>query len=90
MSKDRDHDIEMHFRYVDSDGNGLIDIEEFRVMLNKMGTHRSSDVIAHAFKAIDSDSSGHIDLQEFTHWWSRQTGSSTAAIPPLADDGPEP
>jgi calmodulin len=90
MSKDEDHDIDLYFRYVDRDGNGLIDIEEFQLMLGKMGMHRSSDVIGHAFKAIDSDSSGHIDLQEFTRWWSRQSGSLGVALQPPPDDSPEP
>ena len=90
MSNDRDHDIELHFRQVDRDGNGLIDFEEFRLMLKKMGMHRSGDVMAHAFKAIDSNTSGYIDLPEFALWWGRQSDLPGESQSPLAEDSPEP
>ena len=85
-----DYDIELHFRRVDRDGNGLIDFEEFRLLLQEMGVNRTADVIAHAFKAIDTNLSGQIDLLEFTRWWSRQADQTGEAQSPLAEDSPEP
>ena len=90
MSDNHEHDIELHFRHVDRDGNGLIDFEEFRLMLIAMGMNRSGEVMAHAFKTIDSNTSGQIDLSEFSHWWSRHADQSGDARSPLAEDSPKP
>ena len=90
MSNKLDNDIQVHFRHFDRDADGLIDFEEFRLMLREMGFNRRGDVMAHAFRAIDSNSSGHIDLGEFARWWSRQPDPSGEAQSPLAEDSPEP
>jgi Ca2+-binding EF-hand superfamily protein len=90
MSSTQEHDIQAHFRFVDRDGNGLIDFEEFRLMLHKMGANRRSDVMTHAFKAIDTNNSGQIDLHEFSAWWSRQQDPSVEGQLPSTEDSPEP
>ena len=90
MNRTNSSDIELHFRVVDRDGNGLIDFEEFRLILQKIGSYRSNNVMLHAFNVIDSDGNGQIDLQEFSIWWSRQTDPMGEAQLPQIEDSPEP
>ena len=57
------------FRYFDHDGNGRIDFDEFRALLDRLGMQRPEAVVRMAFAAIDTDADGHIDLAEFSAWW---------------------
>ena len=59
-----------YFRLVDRDGNGTIDLAEFRTLLLKLGVHRSDSVMRRVFDSIDSDANGQIDAAEFSRWWA--------------------
>lgn len=53
------------FRQFDSDGNGELDMEEFRDMVNQMGLHLSEERCLDLFDIFDEDRSGVIDDVEF-------------------------
>ena len=51
---------------VDEDQNGTIEIEEFKVMIDKM-MEDSDDLVIEAFKVFDADQDGKIKKAEFTN-----------------------
>ena len=51
---------------VDEDQNGTIEIEEFKVMIDKM-MEDSDDLVIEAFKVFDADQDGKIKKEEFTN-----------------------
>ena len=51
---------------VDEDQNGTIEIEEFKVMIDKM-IEDSDDLVIEAFKVFDADQDGKIKKEEFTN-----------------------
>lgn len=70
-----ERELRSHFDYVDTDGNGVIDLDEFERLLKDLGISRGRDVVEHAFRDIDTDGNGRIDFSEFGQWWSRKHGS---------------
>ena len=57
------------FNMVDSDGSNVIDRNEIRELLSKLGKEVSDDLINEGFDKIDSDSGGDIDFEEFFAWY---------------------
>ena len=49
---------------VDEDQNGNIEVEEFKLLLDKMFDD-SEDLVIEAFKVFDKDQDGKISLKEF-------------------------
>ena len=57
------------FATFDADGDGLVDENEFRKILHKLGGNSSDEVLSLEFAAIDTDSDGVVGRQEFMDWW---------------------
>ena len=81
-------DLKLHFDYVDSDGNGRIDKDEFMRLVERLGLKRSDDIVELAFASIDTDENGTIDFPEFRAWLEKEAvaGEDDAGleIPPHA------
>ena len=59
--------LQKYFQFVDTDGNGLVDVDEFR---NMMRRHKHTDIrfsdekIGVLFDCMDEDGSGEIEMDE--------------------------
>ena len=63
-------DIRKRFDDVDKDGNGKIDLIEFRALLSELEPELDAGGVEAGFDDIDADESGLIDFDEFSKWWS--------------------
>merc|ERR1719453_2184079 len=67
--------IEMLFHDFDVSGDGVIDLDEFQLVMELAsgftGRHYSTRHIATAFKHADRDHSGGVDFNEFIQLWRR-------------------
>jgi len=57
------------FASFDADGDGLVDENEFRKILHRLGGNSSDEVLSLEFAAIDTNSDGMVGFQEFKDWW---------------------
>ena len=68
--------IETLFNDFDVSGDGVIDLEEFQLVMdlasNFTGHHYSSHHVAKSFSHADKDGSGGVDFDEFTALWHRK------------------
>ncbi len=63
-------ELQSAFNKADGDGNGQIDLVEFRTLLDELGQEMSAADAEAKFDAIDVDENGMIDFDEFSGWWS--------------------
>jgi len=61
-------DIPVLFRHFDQDGDGLLDLQEFRLMINEMQVGLRGERVAELFASIDTDGSGGVEVREFVFW----------------------
>ena len=54
----------------DGDGDGMIDLAEFRRLLGMLGIQDAAEQ-ARLFALADADGSGEVSLQEFEEWWQQ-------------------
>lgn len=69
MSDDYPRDLREAFLQFDRDKNGLIDREEFGLLLALLGSDMSDQEIDVGFQLIDEDDTGTISLPELAKWW---------------------
>ena len=72
MDQDRRQQIKKSFEQFDEDGNGKIDLIEFRKLLESIGSDLGRAEAEAAFDAIDADETGMINYDEFFDWWSQR------------------
>jgi len=65
-------DIRESFDRFDRDGNGMIDLSEFRELLEAIGSDLGRAEVEAAFDTIDTDENGMVDYDEFSKWWSNR------------------
>jgi calmodulin len=58
------------FDYNDRDGDGMIEFDEFVVMLDELESDTSSQEAHLGFRDIDTNDDGLIDFEEFVAWWT--------------------
>ena len=58
------------FGEFDKDGNGAIDLLEFRELVAALGLEVERAEAEALFDSIDSDEEGTIDYEEFQEWWT--------------------
>ncbi len=68
-------DVRSQFDECDQDGNGRIDLIEFRQLLERLGSKMEPAKVEKLFDVIDSDESGLIGFDEFAAWWSERSPS---------------
>ncbi len=62
-------DVHAAFDEFDGDGNGKIDLTEFRQLAIKLGFELDASAAETLFDTIDEDENGMIDFAEFEAWW---------------------
>jgi len=62
------------FSNLDNDGNGLLDLDEFREWLAEMGLYMEPLELATAFDEIDTDGNGGLDFDEVVAFYTQETG----------------
>ena len=65
-------DIRETFDKYDKDGNGKIDLQEFRELLSELGDTNEPAKVEALFDEIDEDETGIIDFEEFEAWWAER------------------
>ena len=68
------------FEMFDLDGSGLIDMEEFKHVVDAMGEPFTAEELRAAFDEMDEDGSGEVDFGEFRTWWNGQMGKGGAKV----------
>ncbi len=53
----------------DTNGDGLVDENEFRKILQRLGGNSTDEVLSLEFAAIDTNTDGVVGYQEFKDWW---------------------
>ncbi|MEE8320841.1 MAG: EF-hand domain-containing protein [Gammaproteobacteria bacterium] len=75
MSKSTDNYMEAinFFHAFDKDNNGLIDHDEFALLVDALGAKKiTAQELQAGFTKIDTDNNGSIDFDEFMAWWGDQ------------------
>ena len=62
-------ELKESFDYNDLNGDGKIEPEEFRRMLEALDVGAGPEEIRLGFAAIDTDGDGGIEFDEFVDWW---------------------
>ncbi len=62
------------FAEYDKDGNGEIDLLEFRELVAALGLDLDPAAAEKLFDSIDEDEEGTIDYEEFQAWWTSREG----------------
>lgn len=65
-------DLRARFDTYDKDGNGKIDLPEFRALLAELGEKLEPAEAETLFDNIDDDETGMVDFEEFEAWWSHR------------------
>ena len=63
-------DVKSAFDEFDGDGNGHIDLAEFRELVESLGVALETAEAEELFDTIDVDETGLIDFTEFEAWWT--------------------
>jgi len=59
-----------YFEACDTNGDGTIQFQEFKVLLANLGSEMEPDECRIGFKEVDTDRDGVIDFHEFLTWWT--------------------
>lgn len=59
------------FEYNDRDGDGSIELDEFKSMLEELESGMSGEEARLGFRDIDTNDDGLIDFDEFVAWWTQ-------------------
>jgi calmodulin len=60
----------------DADGNGKIDLTEFRALTTKLGLELARAEAEALFDAVDEDETGLIEFEEFEAWYEDHVGKA--------------
>lgn len=70
---------EATFKIVDADGDGLIDADEMRGVMQALGEEIDADRAGEVVTAIDADGDGRISLEEFATFMESGAGTNGAS-----------
>ena len=60
------------FNHFDTDGNQVIDPDEFGRLCEALGAGFTPEELELGLKAIDTNSNGKIEFSEFVAWWENR------------------
>ncbi len=69
LTPERYAELKETFEFNDTDGDGMIELDEFRSMLEALDAQMDAEESRLGFRAIDTDGDGGIELDEFIDWW---------------------
>lgn len=64
-----DDELKELFSRFDRDSNDLVDVGEFRKILQSLGHDSIPEILDLEFASIDSDGDGGVTFEEFAAWW---------------------
>ena len=67
----RVEEIEESFTQADEDGDGQINLTEFRGLMLELDRQMRDEAVSTTFLAIDTNRDGRIGFPEFRSWWLR-------------------
>lgn len=70
MTEEREQELRETFDHFDRDGNGQIDLDEFRQLLAAMRADTSDAEAELGFSELDRDGNGTIDFDELVAWFN--------------------
>lgn len=68
-STDKTDALFRRFMRFDTNGDGLVDENEFRKIIQELGGNSTDEVLSLEFAAIDTNTDGMVGYQEFKNWW---------------------
>ena len=72
--------LERLFKEMDTNGDGVLDIEEIAVICTQMGKRFTEQQLNVAVSAMDSDGDGEVSFEEFAAWWTENGGLDLWAL----------
>ncbi|MEM9493691.1 MAG: EF-hand domain-containing protein [Myxococcota bacterium] len=70
LTEDQIAELREIFGHYDDNGNGVIDRDEFRALLEALDAQLTDDEIDAGLRAVDSNGNGQIEFEEFLEWWA--------------------
>lgn len=70
MAKVSVEELRENFDHFDTDGDGSIELSEFKNLLIALEAIEPGESATIGFKEIDLDNSGTIDFTEFSNWFN--------------------
>jgi Ca2+-binding EF-hand superfamily protein len=71
QTEDRANEIEEPFALSDEDGDGQINLTEFRGLMLALDRGMHDIAVGDSFLAIDTNRDGRISVADFRSWWLR-------------------
>ena len=72
MSDGEIEGLRERFNFFDTDGNGLIDLQEFLGMIEVLYPGTQPSYLESGFLIMDQNQDGYVDFQEFLDWWREE------------------
>lgn len=72
LTPEQYEELKESFEYNDLNGDGKIELDEFRRMLEALDAGVDAEEARVGFDAIDTDGDGGIEFDEFVDWWLGQ------------------
>ncbi len=69
LSDDELRELREIFDHFDTDGNGVIDRNEFRALLKSLDPKFTEDDVLMGLKVLDENENDVVDWEEFLGWW---------------------
>jgi len=69
LTEEELQEVKETFDHFDSDGNGVIDRDEFRQLLKTLDPEFSEEDVLMGLKVLDANENDVIDWDEFLDWW---------------------
>jgi Ca2+-binding EF-hand superfamily protein len=70
LSPEKREELREDFEYLDDDGDGLMQFDEFVRFMDGLGAEMTSEECRIGFHEIDTNRDGRIEFGEFLSWWT--------------------
>ena len=69
LTPEQYQELKESFEFNDLDNDGMIELDEFRSMLDALDAQMEPEAVRVGFETIDTDGDGGIEFDEFVDWW---------------------